>query len=94
MRDDMTDLKNGKEEFEPLLDSQQVAELMQVHPETVKRRARRGEIPGLKFGKLWRFRASVLESCVREMMQEKTDSGDENMAPLHPAVRATRNGRN
>lgn len=56
MRDDMTDLKNGKEEFEPLLDSQQGAELMQVHPETVKRRARRGEIPELKFGKLWRFR--------------------------------------
>ncbi len=94
MRGDMTDLKNAKEEFEPLLDSQQVAELMQVHPETVKRRARRGEIPGMKFGKLWRFRASVLESCVREMMQENTDSGDENMAPLHPAVRATRNRRN
>ena len=44
-----------KYEFEPLLDSQQAAELMRVHPETVKRRARSGEIPGMKFGKLWRF---------------------------------------
>ncbi|MDW5267412.1 MULTISPECIES: helix-turn-helix domain-containing protein [Acidobacteriaceae] len=55
--------------FEPLLDSQQAAELMHVHPETVKRRARRGEIPGLKFGKLWRFRASGLEQYVRNLMQ-------------------------
>lgn len=55
--------------FEPLLDSQQAAELMHVHPETVKRRARRGEIPGLKFGKVWRFRASGLEVYIRNLMQ-------------------------
>ena len=55
--------------FEPLLDSQQAAELMNVHPETVKRRARRGEIPGLKFGKVWRFRASGLEAYIRNLMQ-------------------------
>ncbi len=55
--------------FEPLLDSQQAAELMHVHPETVKRRARRGEIPGLKFGKVWRFRASGLEAYIRNLMQ-------------------------
>jgi excisionase family DNA binding protein len=55
--------------FEPLLDSQQAAELMHVHPETVKRRARRGEIPGMKFGKVWRFRASGLEAYIRNLMQ-------------------------
>ena len=55
--------------FEPLLDSQQAAELMQVHPETVKRRARRGEIPGVKVGKIWRFRASGLEAYIRNLMQ-------------------------
>ena len=55
--------------FEPLLDSQEAAELMHVHPETVKRRARRGEIPGLKFGKVWRFRASSLEAYIRNLMQ-------------------------
>jgi hypothetical protein len=31
--------------FEPLLDSQQVAELMHVHPQTAKRRAREGRFP-------------------------------------------------
>lgn len=94
MGNELTKLKKGQEEFEPLLDSQQVAALMRVHPETVKRRARRGEIPGMKFGKLWRFRASVLESCISEMMLENQNADGEDMAPLHPAVRATRNGRN
>ncbi|NYF91359.1 helix-turn-helix domain-containing protein [Tunturiibacter empetritectus] len=63
------DQMKAAEIFEPLLDSQQAAELMRVHPETVKRRARRGEIPGLKFGKLWRFRASGLEGYIRNLMQ-------------------------
>jgi excisionase family DNA binding protein len=61
------DQKKGSQEFEPLLDSQQAAELMQVHPETVKRRARSGEIPGIKLGKIWRFRASGLESFIRKL---------------------------
>ncbi|WP_446741919.1 helix-turn-helix domain-containing protein [Silvibacterium acidisoli] len=93
MRDDGVEHRMGLEEFERFLDSQQVADLIGVHPETVKRRARRGEIPGLKFGKLWRFRASVLESCIREMMPETADANGQDMAPLQPAVRAARNGR-
>jgi hypothetical protein len=36
--------------FEPLPDSQDLAHLMGVHPETVKRRARTGEIPRIKVG--------------------------------------------
>ena len=57
------------EVFEPLLDSQQAADLMHIHPETVKRRARRGEIPGMKLGKVWRFRASGLETYIRNLMR-------------------------
>jgi excisionase family DNA binding protein len=56
--------------FEPLLSSQEVAKLMWVHPETVMRRARTGEFPGIKLGKLWRFRASVLDSYVKETMRQ------------------------
>jgi len=89
----MSDQKIGQQEFEPLLDSQQAAELTRVHPETVKRRARRGEIPGMKFGKLWRFRISVLESFIQVMMQENQDISEAGMAPLTLAVRAARNGR-
>ena len=61
--------KKELQEFEPLLDSQQAADLMHVHPETLKRRARRGEIPGIKFGKVWRFRASALDAYIRNLMR-------------------------
>jgi excisionase family DNA binding protein len=47
-------------EFEPLLDSNQAAVLLQIHPKTLQKMARRGEIHGTHVGKLWRFRASDL----------------------------------
>jgi len=68
----MCEEKNSRKcGFEPLLDSHEVAKLMGVHPETVKRRARAGEIPGIKLGKLWRFRASALDSHVQEIMSRQ-----------------------
>jgi excisionase family DNA binding protein len=69
-----TENNSGRCGFEPLLDSQEVGKLMGVHPETVKRRARNGEIPGVKFGKLWRFRASALDSYIQRMMLQKPTS--------------------
>ncbi len=69
MREESVDRDERLREFEPLLDSQQAADLLQVHPETLKRRARRGEIPGVKFGKVWRFRASGLEAYIRNLMR-------------------------
>lgn len=36
--------------FEPLLDSQQAGELMHLHPESIKRLARTGEIVAAKMG--------------------------------------------
>ena len=47
--------------FEPLLDSEQAAALMKVHPKTLQRYARAGLVAGLRVGKLWRFRASDLD---------------------------------
>lgn len=47
-------------EFEPLLDSIQAASLLRIHPKTLQKMARRGEIQGTHVGKLWRFRASAL----------------------------------
>ena len=48
--------------FEPLLDSDEAAALLKVHPKTLQRMARRGEIPGIQIGKLWRFRRSELNA--------------------------------
>ena len=49
-------------QFERLLDSAEAAALLRIHPKTLQRLARNGEIAGLQIGKLWRFRASVLNS--------------------------------
>lgn len=51
---------------EPLLDSNEAAELLGIHPKTLQRMARRREVPGLQIGKLWRFRMSELNAWLRE----------------------------
>ena len=39
-----------------LMDSEEAAALMKVHPKTLQKLARRGELKGIHVGKLWRFR--------------------------------------
>jgi len=51
--------------FEPLLDLEQAAKLLKLHPDTLKKKAQRREIPGMKIGRRWRFRASRLDAWVR-----------------------------
>jgi excisionase family DNA binding protein len=53
--------------FEPLLDSDEAAALLKIHPRTLQRMARRGEIPGIQIGKLWRFRASTLNGWMNDI---------------------------
>ncbi len=40
-----------------VLDSEQAAAHVKVHPKTLQRYARNGLVAGLRVGKLWRFRA-------------------------------------
>lgn len=47
--------------YEPLLDSEQAAAIVKIHPKTLQRYARTGLVVGLRVGKLWRFRASDLD---------------------------------
>ena len=53
---------------EPLLDSDQAAAIMHIHPKTLQKLARRGEIPGVQIGKVWRFRASVIETWIQRKL--------------------------
>ena len=50
--------------FERFLDSREAAALLQIHPKTLQRLARKGEIRAVRVGKLWRFRASDLHVWV------------------------------
>jgi len=59
--------------FEPLLNSEQAAAVVRVHPKTLQRYARNGIVAGLRVGKLWRFRASELLARPPEEDQEDLD---------------------
>jgi excisionase family DNA binding protein len=54
--------------FEQLLDSDEAAALLKIHPKTLQKMARTGEITGVQIGKLWRFRASVLNDWLEHKM--------------------------
>ena len=54
--------------FEPLLDSDEVAQLLKIHPKTLQRMARRRQIPGVQIGKLWRFRRSELNVWIEKII--------------------------
>lgn len=55
------DRYQDRPDFERLLDSEEAASLLRIHPKTLQRMARSGEIKGVQIGKLWRFRASQLD---------------------------------
>lgn len=53
---------------EPLLDSDEAAAIMRIHPKTLQKLARRGVIRAVQIGKVWRFRASVIEEWIQERL--------------------------
>jgi excisionase family DNA binding protein len=55
--------------IEPLITSEQVADILGIHPKVVERKAKRGEIPAFKVGKFWRYRASELDRWITSQLQ-------------------------
>ena len=49
---------------EPLLDSEEAAAFVRIHPKTLQRFARKGQIQAIHIGKLWRFRQSALDAWI------------------------------
>lgn len=52
---------------DPLWTINEVAGYLQLQPETVRGMARRGELPGIKIGKVWRFRKSAVKNLFQEL---------------------------
>ena len=61
-------------EFERVLNTDEAAALLQVHPKTLQRLAREGSVPAFRVGDLWRFRASALDEWVRSVVSSKRHS--------------------
>jgi excisionase family DNA binding protein len=55
-----------------LLDVEGAAEFLGLHPETVRIKARSGELPGRKIGREWRFRPEDLDALFEEEVNETT----------------------
>lgn len=53
---------------EPLIDANEAAKILNIHPRTVKIMAGEGKIPGMKIGSVWRFRASALDAWINNQL--------------------------
>jgi excisionase family DNA binding protein len=51
--------------FEQVLNSEEAAALLQIHPRTLQKMAREGKVPAFRIGGLWRFRVSALDAWLR-----------------------------
>lgn len=49
-----------------LLDCRQVAAILRVHPRTVQKMAREGELSSIRIGRLWRFVPDSVDRWVHE----------------------------
>jgi len=55
--------------IEPLLTSNEASQVLRIHPKVLERMAKRGEIPALKVGKFWRYRAGALDAWINSRLQ-------------------------
>jgi len=62
------DVAEFNSSFEPLLGSDEAAQLLKIHPKTLQRMARQRQIPAIQIGKLWRFRRSELNAWIDKII--------------------------
>jgi len=64
--------------LEEILDADEVAKLLKVHPRTVKRLASEGILPGFKVGSQWRFRREAINEYIRRQERQHEDQKKDN----------------
>ena len=60
----------SEESIEEPVGAEEVAKMLGVTPRTVTRLAERGEIPGFRVGKLWKFRPSDIKQYIERQIQQ------------------------
>jgi excisionase family DNA binding protein len=63
--------KKGGDKMQNLYTVEQVAEKFEVHPETVRKLARAGELSGKKIGNSWRFSDEDLSKFIESLEVNK-----------------------
>ena len=59
-----------------ILETEEVAKLLKIHPRTVIRLASQGKLPGFKVGDQWRFRRAAIDDYIKKQEQQYLDQGD------------------
>ncbi len=55
--------------IEGLLTTKEASQVLKIHPKVLERMAKRGEVPALKVGKFWRYRATTLDAWINSKLQ-------------------------
>jgi len=55
--------------IETLLTSKEASQVLKIHPKVLERMAKRGEVPALKVGKFWRYRATALDGWINSRLK-------------------------
>lgn len=55
--------------IELLLTTKEASQVLKIHPKVLERMAKRGEVPALKVGKFWRYRATALDAWINSRLQ-------------------------
>lgn len=62
-----SNLDNPSLPIDPLWTVEDVADYLKLQPETIRSMARRGELPALKIGKVWRFQRHAIHKLLVNM---------------------------
>ncbi|MDO9235965.1 MAG: helix-turn-helix domain-containing protein [Aquabacterium sp.] len=74
-----------------ILTEEDVAEILGCEIQTIQEKARSGELPGVKFGRPWRFpRTALLEALHTKAMANKSKAAPAPVAVLKPVGKASR----
>jgi excisionase family DNA binding protein len=60
--------------IEPLLNSKEVGQILGVHPKVAERMVKRGELPGFKVARFFRYSPSALQAWIEAHSRSAVES--------------------
>jgi excisionase family DNA binding protein len=60
-----------------IMTAEDVAKYLKITPATVYRLAQKGELPGAKIGRVWRFRKEAIDNLLQEQESVQVGKGEQ-----------------